>query len=173
MSCWRTIRTWNATTFSPRCAMPLPQRKPAAPPATEAPPGALGTQAAQLPRRAPDRLASPDGGTWPAAALICLPRQDDDSGRTRPQDPHQGHRPCRRRGPEATLKWRIGWTLCASSITTRPMAGGPSPDVEGWSAAGDTYAELVKLAEEGMPFALGHKNAELEHYVPAGEHVAA
>jgi predicted RNase H-like HicB family nuclease len=24
-----------------------------------------------------------------------------------------------------------------------------SPDVEGWSAAGDTYAELVRLAGEG------------------------
>lgn len=29
-----------------------------------------------------------------------------------------------------------------------------SPDIEGWSAAGDTYAEVVKLAEEGIPFAL-------------------
>jgi predicted RNase H-like HicB family nuclease len=29
------------------------------------------------------------------------------------------------------------------------------PDVDGWSAAGDTYAEVVKLAEEGVPFALG------------------
>ena len=47
-----------------------------------------------------------------------------------------------------------------------------SPDVEGWSAAGDTYEELVKLVEEGIPFALGH-DAALEHYVPAGEHVAA
>ncbi len=47
-----------------------------------------------------------------------------------------------------------------------------SPDVEGWSAAGDTYEELVKLVEEGVSFALGHA-AELEHYVPAGEHVAA
>ena len=47
-----------------------------------------------------------------------------------------------------------------------------SPDVDGWSAAGDTYAEVVKLAEGGMPFALDH-DAELEHYVPAGEHVAA
>lgn len=26
-----------------------------------------------------------------------------------------------------------------------------SPDVEGWSAAGDSYAEVVKLAEEGIP----------------------
>jgi predicted RNase H-like HicB family nuclease len=31
-----------------------------------------------------------------------------------------------------------------------------SPDVDDWSAAGDTYAEVVKLAEEGVPFALGH-----------------
>ncbi len=47
-----------------------------------------------------------------------------------------------------------------------------SPDVERWYAAGDAYAEVVKLAEEGIPFALGH-DAELEHYVPAGERVAA
>jgi predicted RNase H-like HicB family nuclease len=47
-----------------------------------------------------------------------------------------------------------------------------SPDVEGWFAAGDTYAEVVKLAEDGVPFALGH-DAELEHCVPAGKHAAA
>lgn len=40
-----------------------------------------------------------------------------------------------------------------------------SPDVEGWSAAAYTYAEVVKLAEESVPFALGH-DAALEHYVP-------
>jgi predicted RNase H-like HicB family nuclease len=28
-----------------------------------------------------------------------------------------------------------------------------SPDVEGWSAAGDSLAEVVKLADEGIPFA--------------------
>ena len=44
---------------------------------------------------------------------------------------------------------------------------GESPDVDGWSAAGDTYAEVVKLSEEGVPFALGHE-ASIEHYVPAG-----
>jgi predicted RNase H-like HicB family nuclease len=43
-----------------------------------------------------------------------------------------------------------------------------SPDVERWYAAADTYTALVKLAEEGIPFALGH-DAELEHYVPASE----
>jgi predicted RNase H-like HicB family nuclease len=47
-----------------------------------------------------------------------------------------------------------------------------SPDVDGWSAAGETYGEVVKLAEEGIPFAL-ERNATLEHFVPAGEHVAA
>jgi predicted RNase H-like HicB family nuclease len=47
-----------------------------------------------------------------------------------------------------------------------------SPDVEGWSAAGATYAEVVKLTEEGIPFAI-EGPAELEHYVPAGERVPA
>jgi hypothetical protein len=47
-----------------------------------------------------------------------------------------------------------------------------SPRVDGWSTAGDPYTEVVKLAEEGVPCALGH-DAALEHYVPAGEHVAA
>ncbi len=47
-----------------------------------------------------------------------------------------------------------------------------SPDVERWYAAGDTYAEVLELAQEGIPFALGH-DAELQHYVPAGERVPA
>jgi predicted RNase H-like HicB family nuclease len=47
-----------------------------------------------------------------------------------------------------------------------------SPDVEGWSAAGESSAEVAKLAEEGIPFALEH-DVKLEHFVPAGEHVAA
>lgn len=47
-----------------------------------------------------------------------------------------------------------------------------SPDVDGWSAAGTTYDEVVKLAIEGIPFALG-QDVELEHYVPAGERVSA
>jgi len=47
-----------------------------------------------------------------------------------------------------------------------------SPDVDGWSAAGDTYAEVVKLATDGVPFALG-QDAALEHYVPAGEQAVA
>jgi predicted RNase H-like HicB family nuclease len=47
-----------------------------------------------------------------------------------------------------------------------------SPDAEGWSAAGDTYAEVVKLAEEGIPLAL-ERSAELEHHAPADECVPA
>lgn len=47
-----------------------------------------------------------------------------------------------------------------------------SPDVEGWSAAGSSFPEVRALAAKGIPFALG-RDAELEHYVPAGEQVAA
>lgn len=47
-----------------------------------------------------------------------------------------------------------------------------SPDVEGWTAVGASYMEVVKLVKEGIPFALGHE-AELEHFVPAGKHAAA
>jgi predicted RNase H-like HicB family nuclease len=38
-----------------------------------------------------------------------------------------------------------------------------SPDVEGWSAAGESFPGVRALAEEGIPFALG-TDAELEHY---------
>jgi predicted RNase H-like HicB family nuclease len=50
-----------------------------------------------------------------------------------------------------------------------------SPDVKGWIAAGKNYAEVLKLAEEGVPFALERDEVELEHFVPAGEreHLAA
>ena len=47
-----------------------------------------------------------------------------------------------------------------------------SPDLDGWSAAGDTFAEVRRLACEGVPFALGREVA-LEHYVLAGERVPA
>lgn len=39
-----------------------------------------------------------------------------------------------------------------------------SPDVEGWFAAGASYAEVLELAEEGIPFALGYEPL-LEHVV--------
>jgi predicted RNase H-like HicB family nuclease len=47
-------------------------------------------------------------------------------------------------------------------------AESPDVDVDGWSAAGDSYAEVVKLAEGGIPIAL-NGDAKLEHNVPAGE----
>lgn len=48
-----------------------------------------------------------------------------------------------------------------------------SPDVEGWSAAGDSYAKVAKLAEEGIRFALEQDDVVLENFVPAGESIAA
>jgi len=49
-----------------------------------------------------------------------------------------------------------------------------SPDVPGWTAVGKSYAEILKLAEEGIPFAL-EREVPIEHFVPAGEreHLAA
>ncbi|HET7416434.1 MAG TPA: type II toxin-antitoxin system HicB family antitoxin [Solirubrobacterales bacterium] len=47
-----------------------------------------------------------------------------------------------------------------------------SPDVKGWTAVADTYTEIVKLAEEGIPFAL-EREAEIEHVLPAGKDLAA
>lgn len=46
-----------------------------------------------------------------------------------------------------------------------------SPDVKGWTAVGESYAEVLKLTEEGIPFALecDEGEVELEHFVPAGE----
>ena len=44
-----------------------------------------------------------------------------------------------------------------------------SPDVEGWTAVGSSYAEVLELAEEGIPFALERDEVHMEHYVPAGE----
>jgi predicted RNase H-like HicB family nuclease len=42
-----------------------------------------------------------------------------------------------------------------------------SPDVKGWTAVADTYPEILKLAEEGIPFAL-EREVPIEHFVPAG-----
>jgi predicted RNase H-like HicB family nuclease len=41
-----------------------------------------------------------------------------------------------------------------------------SPDIPGWTVAGDGYEEARGLVIEGVPFALGH-DAEIEHYLPA------
>lgn len=47
-----------------------------------------------------------------------------------------------------------------------------SPDVKGWTAIADTYDEIVKLVEDGIPFAL-EREVELEHILPPGAHLAA
>jgi len=47
-----------------------------------------------------------------------------------------------------------------------------SPDIEGWSVAGDSYAEVAKLAEEGVPFVLS-REVQVEHYVPADKRATA
>jgi predicted RNase H-like HicB family nuclease len=47
-----------------------------------------------------------------------------------------------------------------------------SPDVRGWSAAGDSYGEVVRLAQESIPLALEHLGG-VGDYVPAGARVAA
>jgi hypothetical protein len=47
-----------------------------------------------------------------------------------------------------------------------------SPDLDGWSAAGSTYAEVRHLARDGVPFALG-RDTTLEHYAPVGERLPA
>jgi predicted RNase H-like HicB family nuclease len=46
-----------------------------------------------------------------------------------------------------------------------------SPDVDRWYAAGDSYAEVAKLAEEGIPFALERDDVVLELFAPAGDDV--
>lgn len=42
-----------------------------------------------------------------------------------------------------------------------------SPDVDGWSAAGETFDEVRALAEEGIRFAADDESVEIEHFVPA------
>lgn len=46
-----------------------------------------------------------------------------------------------------------------------------SPDIGGWYAAADSYAELEQLIEEGVPFALGHE-AKVEISEATAEHAA-
>jgi predicted RNase H-like HicB family nuclease len=56
-----------------------------------------------------------------------------------------------------------------------------SPDIEGWSVAGESYEEVRRLAEDGVSFALASTaedrgeafdedefaSVSIEHYVPA------
>lgn len=45
-----------------------------------------------------------------------------------------------------------------------------SPDLAGWFAAEDTYAEIVELAKEGVRFSLD-RDVALEHFVPVGSNL--
>lgn len=65
----------------------------------------------------------------------------------------------------STLIWRFNGNRARHLPHEADGWWAESPDVEGWSATGDSYAEVVKLAEKGIPFALENP-AELEHYVP-------
>ena len=42
-----------------------------------------------------------------------------------------------------------------------------SPDVPGWSAAGESYGEVRALVEDGVGIALGGAAVSIEHFVPA------
>lgn len=48
-----------------------------------------------------------------------------------------------------------------------------SPEVPRWTVAADTYAEAHRLAEEGVRFVLDRDDLTIEHYVPAGNALAA
>ena len=58
--------------------------------------------------------------------------------------------------------WRSGYAAACKAVYTGSIPVGASrstsrsvaPDVDGWSTAVDSYGEVVKLAEEGIPFAL-------------------
>jgi hypothetical protein len=66
----------------------------------------------------------------------------------------------------------LGYRAARQTGSHRRLEAPGRPSLTFWPAAGDSYAEVVKLTEEGIPFALEH-DADLEHHVPAGEHVAA
>jgi len=48
-----------------------------------------------------------------------------------------------------------------------------SPDIEGWSVAGDSYAEVRALADTGIAIALDGESVTAEHFVPADSALTA
>ena len=48
-----------------------------------------------------------------------------------------------------------------------------SPDVPGWSAAGESYDKVRALVDEGVALALGRDDVTIEHVVPADGAVSA
>ena len=48
-----------------------------------------------------------------------------------------------------------------------------SPDISGWSVAGDTYPEVRALVDAGVEIALGRTGVTIEHFVPADTALSA
>lgn len=42
-----------------------------------------------------------------------------------------------------------------------------SPDIAGWSVAGETYADVRELVDAGVEIVLDRAGATIEHFVPA------
>lgn len=60
--------------------------------------------------------------------------------------------------------------MTAIRVIYHREAGGwwaESPDVDGWTAAADTYQQLRGLVETGVRIALDTDEVTVEHYVPA------
>jgi predicted RNase H-like HicB family nuclease len=48
-----------------------------------------------------------------------------------------------------------------------------SPDIEGWSVAGDSYGEVRALVDAGIEFGSDRTDAAVEHFVPADTALSA
>lgn len=48
-----------------------------------------------------------------------------------------------------------------------------SPDIEGWSVAGDSYGEVRALVDAGVEFAVDRADVTVEHFVPADTALSA
>lgn len=83
------------------------------------------------------------------------------------------------RGPEATVK--LVMTVRVLYHQEPDGSWAESPDIDGWSVAGESYEEVRRLAEDGVSFALASAaedrgeafeedafaSVSIEHYVPA------
>jgi predicted RNase H-like HicB family nuclease len=48
-----------------------------------------------------------------------------------------------------------------------------SPDIEGWSVAGDSYGEVRALVDAGIAFASDRTGVAVEHFVPVDTALSA
>jgi len=48
-----------------------------------------------------------------------------------------------------------------------------SPDIEGWSVAGDSYGEVRARVDAGVEFAVDRTDVAVEHFVPADTALSA